>query len=64
MIAPGAGKGPLTIVCRDAPVAERDEGKPRAILDYDAADSMNSIDVLDASKRVGNPRTATRRVIA
>ena len=49
----------LTIVFREVPVAESDEDKPRVILDYDAVGNLVSIEVLDASKRVEEPRSVT-----
>ncbi len=49
----------LTIALRDAPIAESDEGKPGVILDYDAAGNLVSMEVLDASVRVHEPRTVT-----
>jgi len=49
----------LTIIFRDVPVAESDEDKPGVILDYDAAGNLVSVEVLDASKRVEEPRTVT-----
>jgi YD repeat-containing protein len=49
----------LTVVFRDVPVAESDEDKPGVILDYDAAGNLVSIEVLDASRRVEEPRTVT-----
>jgi YD repeat-containing protein len=49
----------LTIIFRNDPVAESDEDKPGVILDYDAAGNIVSIEVLDASKRVEEPRTVT-----
>ena len=49
----------LTIVFREVPVAESDEDKPGVILDYDAVGNLVSIEVLDASKRVEEPRSVT-----
>ena len=49
----------LTVVFRNAPVAESDEDKPGVILDYDAAGNIVSIEVLDASSRVEEPRKVT-----
>ena len=53
----------LTVVFRDAPVAESDEDKPGVILDYDAAGYIVSIEVLDASRRVEEPRTVTLETV-
>jgi len=49
----------LTIVFRESPIAESDEDKPGVILDYDAAGNLISIEVLDASTRVEEPRSVT-----
>jgi len=49
----------LTVILRDAPVAESDEDKPGVIHDYDQSGNLVSIEVLDASLRVGEPRSVT-----
>ena len=49
----------LTVILRDALVAKSDEDKPGIILDYDDAGNLVSIEVLDASKRVEEPRSVT-----
>lgn len=54
-----ANSDTLTVIFRDVPVAESDEEKPGLILDYDEAGNIVSIEVLDASKRVEEPRTVT-----
>jgi len=47
----------LTVILRDVPVAESDEEKPGIILDYDVGGNLVSIEVLDASMRVEDPRS-------
>ena len=54
-----AGTDILTVVLRDALVAESDEDKPGVILDYDDQGNLVSIEVLDASTRVEDPRSIT-----
>jgi uncharacterized protein YuzE len=45
----------LSILLSDAPVEESDEDKPGVILDYDKNGNVVGLEILDASKRMGNP---------
>jgi len=54
----------LKIVLSDAPVDESDEEKPGVIIDYDKDGNIVGIEILDASKRVENPRSVEYAVLA
>jgi uncharacterized protein YuzE len=45
----------LSIVLSDAPVEESDADKPGVILDYDKDGNVVGLEILDASRRMGNP---------
>ncbi len=47
----------LRIVFSNSPVEESDEDKPGLILDYDKDGNIVGLEVLDASKRIENPRS-------
>lgn len=46
----------LSILFSSAPVEESDEDKPGVILDYDKDGNIVGMEILDASKRMENPR--------
>lgn len=46
----------LRILFRDAAIEESDEDKPGVTLDYDKDGNIVGLEVLNASKRVENPR--------
>jgi uncharacterized protein YuzE len=45
----------LTIVLRDAPVVDSDEGKRGVIVDYDSNGDLVAIEVVDASDLLDDP---------
>ena len=49
----------LTVIFSEAPVSESDEDKEGVILDYDASGNLVSVEILDASKHVADPRSVT-----
>lgn len=53
----------LSVIFSDLPVAESDEDKPGVILDYDASGNLISVEILDASQRVGMPTQIEYRVV-
>ncbi|HEV7508896.1 MAG TPA: DUF2283 domain-containing protein [Thermoanaerobaculia bacterium] len=50
------GTDTLSIILSDLPVVESDEEKPGVILDYEAGGNVVSLEILDASRRVDQPR--------
>ena len=46
----------LSVILKDAQVAESDENKPGVILDHDEKGDLISLEIMDASKRVTQPR--------
>ncbi len=46
----------LRILLSDAPIEESNADKPGVILDYDQDGNVVGLEILDASKRVGDPR--------
>ena len=47
----------LRILLSDTPIEESDEDKPGVILDYDKDGNVVGLEILQASKRVANPRS-------
>ncbi|MGA9058660.1 MAG: DUF2283 domain-containing protein [Terriglobia bacterium] len=47
----------LRILLSDAPIEESDEDKPGVILDYDKDGNIVGLEILEASKRIANPRS-------
>ena len=46
----------LRILFSNTPIEESDEDKPGVILDYDKDGNIVGLEILDASKRMENPR--------
>jgi len=47
----------LRIIFSASAIEESDENKPGVILDYDKAGNIVGMEILDASKRMENPRS-------
>jgi len=47
----------LRILLSDAPIEESDEDKPGVILDYDKNGNVAGLEILEALKRMTNPRS-------
>ncbi len=53
----------LTVILAESAVMESDEDKPGVILDYDASGNLVSLEILDASKRVGLPTQIEYQIV-
>jgi len=53
----------LSILLSDVPVDESDETKPGVVLDYDVAGNLVGIEILNASKRMGDPMSGEDAVM-
>ena len=47
----------LHILFSNTPIEESDEDKPGVILDYDKDGNIVGLEILDASKRIENPKS-------
>ncbi|MEH2225175.1 DUF2283 domain-containing protein [Nostoc sp.] len=47
----------LRIILSDVPIEDSDEEKPGVILDYDQDGNIIGLEILEASKRIDNPRS-------
>jgi uncharacterized protein YuzE len=47
----------LRIFFSSSPIEESDEDKPGVIIDYDKEGNIIGLEILDASKRMENPRS-------
>jgi len=54
----------LRIILSEAAIDESDEDKPGVILDYDKEGNVVGLEILDASKRMENPRSVEYAVTA
>ncbi len=53
----------LSILFSNAPIDESDEDKPGVIIDYDKDGNVVGLEILDASKRMDNPRAVDYAVM-
>ena len=53
----------LRILLTDASIEESDEEKPGVIIDYDKDGNVVGLEILDASKRMGNPKAFEYAVV-
>ena len=54
----------LSILLRNVPIAESSEGKSGVILDFDREGNVVGMEILDASKRMDNPRALDYAVMS
>ena len=54
----------VRIILSEAAIDESDEDKPGVILDYDKEGNVVGLEILDASKRMENPRSVEYAVTA
>ncbi len=54
----------LRILLSNATIEESDEEKPGVILDYDKDGNIVGLEILDASRRVSNPRALEYAVMS
>jgi len=47
----------IRIIFSSAPIEESDQEKPNVVLDFDKDSNAVSMEILDASRRMENPRT-------
>jgi uncharacterized protein YuzE len=45
----------LTVILKEAPVAESDEDRPGIVIDFDGEGDVVGFEILDASRRVTDP---------
>ena len=53
----------LRIIFSNTPIEESDEDKPGVILDYDKDGNIVGLEILDASKRMENPRSVEYAIV-
>jgi uncharacterized protein YuzE len=53
----------LRLLFINAPIEESDEDKPGIIIDYDKDGNVVGLEILDASKRMDNPRAVDYAVM-
>lgn len=52
----------MKITFRDSPITESDENKQGIILDFDKDGNIVGIEILDASKKIPNPKSVEYEV--